>query len=281
MRDEPKRDALLHRFPALGRQRVVREDDGPWLQRLFAGDELGDGIAEPANCAVVSEHERFVDRLGQARRARRELLRQFELACFVVERARRRRGVRDGRDLARHGRVLALHGRVLARNRRRWACDGQDLQDLEAANVRQVQRPRERRAGGRIAILRRFCLCHRASFEIVVFNRRPAVRGAVAIHWATPTRRGSLPDRLGAANAGSCEGGAANSGRRAFRAVGLLIEALFPAGGNRPRRLGARRGRDPSRRAARSLIHGRAILPTRNAIFGIKASVCDLALFFP
>ena len=66
-------------------------------------------------------------------------------------------------------------------------------QDLETPDIAEIQGCDGRR-GGRFAILHRLCVFHRASFEIDRLLEAPT-------DWR-PVRRGSLPDRRGAANAG-------------------------------------------------------------------------------
>ena len=139
------------------------------LQRLFAGHELGDGIAEPANRAVVGEHERVVDRLGEASGARREFLGQLEFARFVVK-------------PIRLGLLVAIGSTWKPRS------------SLGPRPARAARRRAYRHPASLLPPSSRF-------LQLVVFDRPPTV-GAVAIHWAAQVRRGSLPDRLGAANGG-------------------------------------------------------------------------------
>ncbi len=147
MGDEPERDAPFRRFPALRRQRFVREDDGSRLQRLFAGRQLGDGVAEPANGAVVGERQRVVDGLGEARRARREFLGQLEFQRFVVE------SVRLG---------LFARGRRKTGSRGCWSGPA----PARAASRRALRLP-----ASLLPLPSR-------SPRILVFGRRPAVGGA-------------------------------------------------------------------------------------------------------
>ena len=47
----------------------------------MAGDQLGDGIAEPADRAVIGEHDRVVDRFGESRGARLCKESEWQFAC--------------------------------------------------------------------------------------------------------------------------------------------------------------------------------------------------------
>ena len=73
MRFEPEIEPRLHRLARRAGEMLVGDDAHARAQHLFAGDELADRGAGPAQRAVGGEHELVVRRLRQPRGARVDL----------------------------------------------------------------------------------------------------------------------------------------------------------------------------------------------------------------
>ena len=78
---EPQIEPRLHRVARRAGKMLVGDDAHARLERLFAGNELANGLSEPPDGPVGREHELPVRRLRQARCTRVDFPRQRLLRC--------------------------------------------------------------------------------------------------------------------------------------------------------------------------------------------------------